>query len=63
MAAADITGKILPAAVARLAMHGKPTSDYRTKDGIGGTFGGATWTVTFVYTKATDTLTVDYAST
>lgn len=63
MAAVAVTGLVKPSSVARLAMAGKPTSDFRTASGPNGTFPGATWTVTFVYTKATDAITVDYAST
>jgi len=63
MAAVAVTGKVNPRSVQRLAMQGHPHDGGDTDYRLEGASAPATWTVTFVYTKATGALTVDYAKT
>ncbi|MFA7267060.1 MAG: hypothetical protein WC054_12180 [Candidatus Nanopelagicales bacterium] len=59
MVAVDITPQVNWNSIARKASLGKPTSDYR----MTGDAAPATQTITFLYTKSTGAITVDYAST
>ena len=59
MVAVDITPNLNWNSVVRKARTGKPTEDYR----MTGEEAPDTQTVTFVYTKSTGAITVDYEST